>query len=296
MNEYTIIVPKKIENTVEGFEFLINFINEVKNIRNSKIIIDFSKTRWLEANLTAVLGAIFHFMFKNNNKINLYRISNSTRKVLEKNGFLQSFGLESSEEDVYETTIKYTKFKNEDRVEFQEYLKNEFIPKINLTMTKAFSKELRLNLEEVFQNARTHGRCNNIYVCGQYYYSQKKVKFTIVDLGVTILENVKNKFNKELPADYAIDWATKDGNSTKIDESGGIGLYQLREFLRENGGRTQIVSSNGYWEEYDNKITHVVYKNSFMGTIVNIEVDINDKVYISKDEKNKINKIISNIF
>lgn len=295
MNEYTIIMPKKIENTIEGFEFLINFINKVNDIENSLIILDFSKTRWLEANLTAVLGSIFHFIF-NNNKIRLYRISNSTRKVLDRNGFLESFGLQSDEKDIYETMIKYTRFSKEDRVKFQEYLKKEFIPKINLTMTEAFSKELRLNLEEVFQNARTHGKCNNIYVCGQYYYAQKKVKFTIVDLGVTILENVKNKLNKNLSADCAIDWATQDGNSTKVDESGGIGLYQLRGFLKENGGRTQIVSSNGYWEEYNNKVTHIVYSNSFMGTIVNIEVDINDKIYRSKDEKDEINKIISNIF
>ena len=71
---------------------------------------------------------------------------------------------------------------------------------------------------------------------------------------------------------------------------------ETRGFLRENGGRTQIVSSNGYWEEYNGKVTHIVYSNSFMGTIVNIEVDINDKIYISKDEKDEINKIISNIF
>jgi len=113
---------------------------------------------------------------------------------------------------------------------------------------------------------------------------------------VTILENVKRKLRSEITSKDAIDWATKDGNSTKVGESGGIGLYQLREFLKENGGKIQIVSSDGYWQEYENEITQILYTKPFKGTIVDIEVDINDKTYFSKDEKDMVNKQISNIF
>ncbi len=166
-------------------------------------------------------------------------------------------------------------------------------------MSDEFSKELRGNLEEVFQNSRIHGKCNNIHVCGQYFYSNKKVKFTIVDLGKTIYQNYIEYFGKEISDELAIDWATKDGNSTKdADETEGIGLFQLCEFIRENGGKIQIVSSRGYWEKnYEEIIVHK-YKYPFDGTIVNIEVNINNKLYLSKNEKgnSEIYQEVENIF
>ena len=166
-------------------------------------------------------------------------------------------------------------------------------------MSNEFSKELRGNLEEVFQNSRIHGKCNNIHVCGQYFYSNKKVKFTIVDLGKTIYQNYIEYFEKEISDELAIDWATQDGNSTKdIDETGGIGLFQLCEFIRENGGKIQIISARGYWEENCDKIITHKYKYPFDGTIVNIEVNVDNKLYLSKNEKDnsEIYEEIDNIF
>ncbi len=293
-NEIIIDMPLRIQNDKDGFEFLINDLYyATKDIKNSIITLNFKKTRWLEANLTAILGAIFSVIKNNKNRIIISSINNSIGKVLLKNNFLNSFGIEMDIVDTYESTIKYTKFTPNERVRFQEYLKSEFIPKINLLMSTSFEKELRLNLEEVFQNARTHGKCEYIFVCGQYFYVNKKVKFTIVDLGRSIPENVKSKINSEINDEDAIDWATKDGNSTKVDVSGGIGLYQLSEFLKVNGGKLQIISSHGYWEQDKNCISKLRLNKPFYGTIVNIEVVINSKVYLSQEE---VNNYIKDIF
>ena len=163
-------------------------------------------------------------------------------------------------------------------------------------MTNDFEKELRLNLEEVFQNARTHGKCEYIFVCGQSFYKSKKVKFTIVDLGKTIPENVRSKIGESIDDKDSIEWATKDGNSTKTDVSGGIGLYQLSEFLKENSGKLQIISSHGYWEQNGDSITRRNLYQPFYGTIVSIEVNINNKIYLSTEEKNNLNLVINDIF
>lgn len=296
MDKITINIPKQLENDINSFRFFHKLFSEIKELHNKDIYFDFKKNRWLEANLTAILGSIFSHLIENNNKVSFGGMSNSVRNVLLKNGFLNSFGLVDSLNDIYESTIKYNKFLSKDRVSFQIYLKDEFIPKINLIMTNEFKKEFRLNLEEVFQNSRIHGKCENIYVCGQYYYHHKKVKFTIVDLGVSIPEHVRGKLEVDINDDDAINWATKDGNSTKIDTSGGIGLYQLREFLKENGGKIQISSGSGYWEECENIINKTNFEHIFKGTIVNIEVDINNKVYISTNEKNDLNSVVTNIF
>ena len=248
--------------------------------------------------LSAIFGAILSFGLVNN-KIQIKRVSKGISRILIKNKFLKSYGVGKNICDSYGTTIKYAHFAEDDRVKFQKYLKEEFIPRVNLTMSDEFSKELRGNLEEIFQNSRIHGKCDNIHVCGQYFYSNKKVKFTIVDLGKTIYQNCIEYFGKEVSDEIAIDWATKDGNSTKSkDETGGIGLFQLREFIKENEGKIQIVSAKGYWEETCNRITMHKYEYPFDGTIVNIEVNVDNKVYLTRSEKenSEMYNKIDNIF
>lgn len=298
MDEIIVYVPRKIENNIEGFQFFIELYKTFKESYGKKVILNFSKTRWLEANLSAILGAILSFGLVGN-RIGIKRVSKSISKILIKNKFFESFGIVENLDDLFETIIRYSQFAEGDKVKFQRYLKEEFIPRLNLSMSDEFSKELRGNLEEVFQNSRIHGKCDNIHVCGQYFYSNKKVKFTIVDLGKTIYQNYTEYFGEEISDEFAIDWATKDGNSTKdIDETGGIGLFQLCEFIRENGGKIQIVSSRGYWEENCEKIITHKYKYPFDGTIVNIEVNVDNKLYLSKNEKDnsEIYGEIDNIF
>ncbi|EHK2348594.1 hypothetical protein JJB67_14925 [Clostridium perfringens] len=295
MDEIYIEIPKKIENNIEGFQFFCSLFQKMKKTKNSIINLDFNKTRWLEANLSSILGAIIS-VGTVNNKIKIIRISNSVSRILSKNSFLKKVGIKDEIEDTYGTTIKYAEFKETDRVKFQGYLKSEFIPGIKISMSEKFKRKLRLNLEEVFQNARIHGRCDNIHVCGQYFFQHKKVMFTIVDLGRTIVQNYNEYFCENISAEKAIDWVTKDGNSTKdSDETGGIGLFQLREFLKENGGKIQIISSNGYWEECGDNIFMHIFNDIFDGTIVNIEVNVNDKFYLTENEKNDSNELIFDI-
>lgn len=299
MKEITIKIPRKVENNLQGFEFFICLYEQVKDIKNKKVILNFSKTRWFEANLTAILGAILTNVKFNNNIIMITKISRSIKRVLRKNNFLKEMGILDKVDDTYETTIKYCGFNAQEKIEFQKYIKNEFLPKINIHMTQGFIKEFRVALEELFQNARIHGKCMTVYTCGQYYYMNEIVKFTMVDLGSTIIENVKNKLKDDnIKADYAIDWATIEGNTTRKEgETGGIGLPLLIEFIQNNKGKLQIVSSNGYWEDDGgNRYSHC-FQNKFPGTIVNIDVNVSDNnVYASRKETNSSEKLIENIF
>ena len=299
MNEIIIQMPKNINDNKDSFNFLVcSLYSKIKPITNSKIILDFKKTRWVEGNIVTLLGAIVDTILSNNNKLAFKSVSKSINNLLNKNGFLEKYGLIEQSNGIYKSSIKFEIFTPNDKVKFQKYLKEEFIPRLNLTMSESFERDLRLNLEEVFQNARTHGKCNSIFVCGQYFYNLKKVKFTIIDLGKTIPDNVRTKLPIDTSDIECIHWSTKNGNSTKIGISGGLGLYNLSEFLKDNGGIMQIISSSGYWEQNKNKVIKSSFSNKFDGTIVNIQVNINNKTYISLEEKNEINKnnYISNIF
>ena len=79
---------------------------------------------------------------------------------------------------------------------------------------------------------------------------KKRLDFTIVDLGRTIKSNVKEYVNKEVSGKDALKWAVTEGNTTKHGEiPGGLGLSMIREFLKKNDGKIQIVSEDGYWEQ-----------------------------------------------
>ena len=71
-----------------------------KKSYGKKIILDFNKTRWLEANLSAIFGAILSFGLVNN-KIQINRVSKSISRILIKNKFLKSYGFGENLYDTY---------------------------------------------------------------------------------------------------------------------------------------------------------------------------------------------------
>ena len=90
------------------------------------------------------------------------------------------------------------------------------------------------------------------------------------------------------PDSECISWAVQKGNSTEpISETSGLGLHVLREFLLMNGGLLQIVSGNGYFHQSggDPETYHTeTMRNSIDGTLVNIRVIYDDKLYMMAGE------------
>lgn len=300
-NENWIVqVPGTVANSFSNFE-RITFINEILSVlKNEIIIFDFTNTNWFDGNLSAVFGAIFINLIENNNKIKVRNMSYKIKDILTKNKFLSSFGLNPMP-DVHNTTIDFNMFNKSDRIHFQEYIDTNLLPKITINMTTDFKYIFASNLEEIYQNARTHGNSSKIITCGQWYPNIKIIKFTICDMGKTIYENVKNIIPDLSPSE-SIDWATQYGNSSKpLSETGGLGLFNLKNFIKSNQGKMHIVSGNGYWG-FANQINLIDIDYHFNGTIVNLEINLNDRnMYYSVDELDIIanvglDSIIENIF
>jgi hypothetical protein len=143
--------------------------------------------------------------------------------------------------------------------------------------SKRLGDQIKENIYELFENARTHGKCKHIHTCGQFYPSKKKLHITIVDTGHTIVNNVHHYLKKTLSPSACIDWAMKTGNTTKEGNiPGGLGLGLIFDFINVNKGKIQIVSSNGYWELREGRITKEDLNFSFNGTIANLEFDLSD--------------------
>lgn len=267
--------PKSITNSYEGFKFLVWLHDAFKDIEDINLEIDFSKLYWFDSNLCSVLGAIFYDIIDRQNKIKSNRPFKHVNKIFERNNFFYNFGL-APKHDYDRSAVRYEFYTGSNGLSVQEYLDKYFAPKIeSLKLLDDFQNLLFSCIDEIYQNARTHANSKCITVCGQQFPKSKKSILTITDLGNTIYDNVSKV--KNLSPEECILWATQRGTTTKPSYSnGGLGLYTLKNFIKTNQGKLHIVSGAGYYSLISGKETSKNFEASFDGTIVTIEINLND--------------------
>src|SRR5690554_3326784 len=281
-------IPNKITSELYGYNQIIRFIKNASNLKNTTIELDFEFVTFLEANLCAVLGVCFEILEENGNKVMLINLQPQVERIMRKNTFLLKYGYEALN-DFYQTTISYQKFTPNNDEGFNAYILENLLslpgfPKHSLKL----KKEILRNIFEIFENARTHGSCEYIHTCGQFFpkKTDKPLHFTIVDKGINIQQNVRDFLNKKIKAEDAIKWAMQKGNTTKKgDTSGGLGLNVIFEFIKLNNGKIQVISSDGFYEFNKGKERVSSMSSSFKGTIVNLRFNLSDaKTYYLEDE------------
>jgi hypothetical protein len=285
MESISIEFPKKITSNYNGFKALICFYKELSVISDTKIIIDFRKCRYFEANLSSVLGAIFSSIsMRNNNEIQISNLNYALDNIFKRNGFLSKFGT-AKMPDEYNTTISYQEFEEDKGVNFKDYIRDNLLRKDDFPELSVLAeKKINESIFELFENAHTHGNCDKIHTCGQYFpnHNPPRIDMTIVDLGQSIKANVNRHLEmigkNIISGTEAIQWAVIKGHTTKIGNNpGGLGLDVIREFVDLNKGKLQIVSSDGFWEYKKGKASTKTLSESFPGTIANLEFNLDDK-------------------
>ncbi len=292
-------LPRRVSSNYEGYNSLVKLYQKSKGITFDTVIFDFTSCTWFEANLCSVLGSICNKLEFDINTVKFINMNSRIEEIFRKNEFLKHFGGESID-DVYQTTIKYRRYKSTEQTLFKEYLNKELLSKdVMPEMSMLLQKKINESIFEIFENAITHGNSKYVFSCGQYYPNKNppRIDFTIVDLGNTIKANVNNFLGAEKSGAEAIEWAVKAKNTTKTGNTpGGLGLKVIREFLKMNKGKMQIASGDGFWSQDKNSSTFVrELEDNFEGTIVNLEFNIEDSSsYILSEEVRNINN--ENIF
>ena len=283
-------VSGRYSSDFDGFNKLSKLFMELGPLEFELIQLDFKNCTWFEANLCAVLGGIINQIQNNLNRVQLVNLPPQIERIFSKNHFLSYFG-ESPVSDFYKTTIKYRRYKPAEEILFKKYLDEELLSKEDMPeMSVTIEQKINESIFEIFVNACTHGETENIFSCGQYFPNKQpdpRIDFTIVDLGKTIRKNVSDFLKKEVTSKQALMWATSKRNTTKTGSvPGGLGLKLIQEFLKLNNGEMQIVSDDGFWQLSKNSATFTkLMTNRFPGTIVNLEININDKNYYYDSEE-----------
>lgn len=235
-----------ISTTHYGHQKLIALFNQCREYFDTSITVCFRDLTWIDANMAALLQAIVRKLEKENNLELVADLDESTQqfRVLFGNGLFES--------DVSHllntgTSIRLKEFYTKDNDDFVKYIENDFIDFPNLSLNETSKETIIQSLIEVFTNYEIHAKAHYpIFLCGQYYPTKRILKFTIVDLGIGFLKPIQAQVEIIDTYAKAIDWALVEGNTTKTDAPGGLGLCELRSSMEENNGSLEIVSGNAY--------------------------------------------------
>ncbi|MBC7000234.1 hypothetical protein [Cytophaga sp. FL35] len=242
----TVKLRGTISTTHFGHEKLISLYKECCHYSNAPITVCFKDLNWIDANMAALLQAIVRKLEKENSLELLADLTASTSDfgILFRNGLFESNEFQGRDTG---TTIRLKEFFPNHEDEFVEYIESDFIDFPRLVLADNSKDVIVQSLIEIFTNYEIHSKADYpIFLCGQYYPIKKSLKFTIVDLGIGFLEPIKRKVPQIDTFEKAINWAMVQGNTTKTDAPGGLGLWELRESMEDNNGFLEIVSGNAY--------------------------------------------------
>ena len=281
-----------------GYEFLCELYKDMHEVENEKIYVDFGKCRAFDANLSAVLGAFFDMRQKEGCPVffNLPQHP-GVRRFLSRNKFLKAFDISTTNED-RENFIEYKKFGVCDTQAFKEYIDKELIQKERFpNCTEKAKIKIIESIYEIFANAVSHGGCDYVYCCGEVHQRKGKtmLDMSFVNLGLSVVDNVNHYMQERklsiLPSCDALNWAFVEGHTTKQD-TGGLGLSILKQFVSLNNGTIQMISGDAMLEIEGGENKDTKLNKWFPGTIVTVEFNCDDdKTYFMTYELPDMNNL-----
>lgn len=265
-----------IHSNHAGFTALARLAAVTRDLEYNRLELSFAALSWFDANMAAPLGAVLARILDRYNTVSIVDLAWGQRSILERNGFLSEFGYPAPNFWAG-TVLPFMRFKSSDANRFYDYLDEHLPGKGMPDMTSTFALRFQQSLGEIFINAQTHSdSALGVFVCGQFFPAKQRLDISIADAGITIPGRVNRRFGIQAPSVKALRWALKEGNTTKEDTPGGVGLKLLRQFVAQNGGCIQIASGGAFWQFCRGAEEFQPIEPGFPGTVVNLEVNTGD--------------------
>jgi len=259
-----------------GFNHLSHLYSQCQELAFTSVHFDFTACSWFDANMAAPLGAVITKISDELNSVELTNIPEPIRNILRKNEFLQQYG-DTALPDQYGTTMPYRRVDLQDERYFASYLSRHTSGKGIPRMTPALTKRFYESIGELYSNAVLHSRSKlGVFACGQYYPRKDRFDFCLTDAGEGFEGSILRAFGVKVDSIKAMRFCLTEGNTTKKNEPGGLGLKLLQKFIRLNNGRIVIVSKNAYYEYSGGKEGYSRLESPFPGTCINVEINTAD--------------------
>lgn len=250
---------------------------------------DFTGCGFLMQNAVAFLGGLARLIEYRGGRVTFAwdTLGDAVGANLAQNGFMETFG--GPRKSWTGNSIPFREDAQEDAHDFQDYLTRLWLGRGWVNVTARLRDAIVGNMAEVYLNAFEHGQSRaGVFTCGQHFPKNRELNLTIVDFGVGIPSNVRSfkaaEFRPEqLHAAGCMEWAFQRGTSTKPGGR-GIGLDLLQEFVRQNTGRLEMFSHEGYVLIADGKMSFAERKTFFEGTLVNISLRCDESYYCLASE------------
>ena len=243
-------------------------------------IIDISELDYIDSNISVILYAFIKLIINATPKnIKLWLPENEAlQKLLLKNNFSLLWN-DIPKDDYFDTVIRISE--NHTPTEAVQMLKDVVLPKLNKVFNNGYQYEFVSALAEVCYNAFSHGNARNLYICGQFFPNQHKLRITLVNFGNTFQDNVIEfwKANDNVAIDDLkfISWALIESNTTDKNST-GIGLARFMDVIKTQKAELIIISGNEVYTYLDGKSND--RWNQYLnigGTIINITFNLNNE-------------------
>lgn len=269
---------KDISTNGQGIIELMSFYKNAKTATQREVRFDLTGTATMDANLSALLLALVNKLKREYNKyvfVDFPRHMN----VFFRNGCVSHLAGKGNNNQYYdqkESTIPLKTFTMNQEEPFCNYLRDDFFGQRGLSnLTLTTKTILKTHYEEIFSNFQIHAETNYpVFTCGQYFPEQRKLVFSMVDLGIGFLKKIRVQTEGLITTDgKAIEWALQGKNSTKDKLKygvGGTGLKDLRKYCETNDGSLQVASGSHFLTFVKQKVVQNDLPVPFEGAMINI--------------------------
>jgi hypothetical protein len=274
MSSKTVFINQNINDGQWDYDFLFDLCGQLRGIKDSDIIFDFTGCGFLRQNAVVILGALTRVLQQDGNTVR-FRLSTIVERVrtnLEQNGFLYRLGLGNTPWDGNSIPYREDRFMVED--DYADFLSEKWLGRGWINVSANLRDHIVSRVIEAYINVFDHAASPiGVITCGQHYPRMEELRITMVDMGVGIPHTVRAYLKQpQMSAADALRWAFEPMKTTKDQDNfaRGNGLKLLKSFMEENHGKLEIYSETGYVCIDDRGNRFENRQRSFQGTIVQI--------------------------
>ena len=261
-----IVIPQKLTNNFQGVVFFTEMYHKTRKCYGEKITLNFEDTKVFESNLFSALGCVIASLEQKKNKLRFEGIQEPIANLFKTKNLVNG----AAKKDLWKHLVKCQKFTNANEDALSEYLESKIFPeRPDISLNQHLKMAIQLCVAEVFRNAFAHSNCRELFISHYYSVYNKKLFVSVVNKGKSIPDLLAGK-----DPIRSLEWAVENGNTTAKDDHSGIGLYTIRQFVKQNQGKIQIMSGHGVWKQVKHRTFSKEYEKAFPGSLITLEFNL----------------------